>query len=149
MNVYILKSGDFFKVGISVNVERRIRELQTGSPHLKELLALKWCGNPARHNDQASAIERQIHKEVSEYNSYGEWFRLPPGEYQRIIDKYKFQTELTKLIDPTPLLSSVYPSSKPNRREALPYKVFTEEEEIIIKELTESLTNRQIEGDSY
>lgn len=145
MNVYILKSGDFFKVGISVNVERRIRELQTGSPHLIELLALKWCGNPARHNDQASAIERQIHKEVSEYNSYDEWFRLPPGEYQRIIDKYKFQTELTGLMGPTPLLSPVYPSDKPNRREALPYKVFTEEEESIRDEWSEHLTNRMLQ----
>ncbi len=57
------------KIGISKNVSKRLSQLQTGSPY-----KLKLMGWIESNNDKA--LERELHKKYSNYNSHLEWFNL-------------------------------------------------------------------------
>jgi len=69
--LYIIQMGvtGDFKVGRSEDVERRLSELQTGSPHkLKVLLFAPGLGH----------LERSVHRTLRKYRcryGKGEWFR--------------------------------------------------------------------------
>lgn len=57
------------KIGISKNIERRIGQLQTGSPH-----KLKLMGYIEANNDKK--LEKTLHKKYSNHRGIGEWFCL-------------------------------------------------------------------------
>jgi len=72
------------KVGRSSDVDRRIRELQTGCPHRLRLIL---------HLPGEGGVERSIHESFHRYRTRygkGEWFseeclaELPPHIYERI-----------------------------------------------------------------
>ncbi|NEQ48062.1 MAG: GIY-YIG nuclease family protein [Leptolyngbya sp. SIOISBB] len=74
-----LGSGDFFdwilggermrfKVGVSKNPLKRIKQLRTGNPR-----ALTLRHTILSHN--AKKLERKIHKDLCEFNEQGEWFQ--------------------------------------------------------------------------
>ena len=76
--IYLLAIRDLnvYKVGISSNVEKRIKTLQTGCPYKLEIL--KTFQSP-----KASKIEKVLHRQYSskkidenEYSLKGEWFYL-------------------------------------------------------------------------
>lgn len=67
-HVYLLKSGDRYKIGYAVNVENRLSQLRTGSPYPIELIH----AFPADREE-----ERRLHKWYAEYRRHGEWFELP------------------------------------------------------------------------
>jgi len=56
------------KLGYSVDPEKRLKELQTGSPYKLALLA-KWPAIPQ--------TETYLHELFTEYRVHGEWFELP------------------------------------------------------------------------
>lgn len=63
--IYFVKAGQFLKIGISENPEKRVRELQIGNPHKLELLGTI----PGDEQD-----ETEIHNAFSDHHSHGEWY---------------------------------------------------------------------------
>ena len=69
--VYLIKGGDFYKVGMTVsNAEQRMQALQTASPLKLELIKTFKSYNPSKD-------EKAIHFLLKEYRVTGEWFQLP------------------------------------------------------------------------
>lgn len=63
------------KVGFSKEPEKRLKELQTGSPYKLSLLT-QWPGN--------ETDERRAHARLRRYKIGGEWFDIPPFHRARI-----------------------------------------------------------------
>lgn len=57
------------KIGTSINPQKRLRQLQPGSPIR---LTVLWT------TPGDSTLERQVHARFDAYRSYGEWFDLTP-----------------------------------------------------------------------
>lgn len=77
--IYIIKAGDYIKVGYSKTkggAYARFEQLQSHNPHKAEIIKLV---------DGGLAEERQLHKVLKFYRERGEWFRLTPM-VQVIID---------------------------------------------------------------
>jgi hypothetical protein len=78
MFVYILAWDDKgpSKIGIAADPKKRLRTLQTGSPHMLHLKHVEPVGLAA------SAIEREVHRALAGRRLSGgsEWFDLPPAD---------------------------------------------------------------------
>lgn len=88
MKVYIIQCLDYFKVGISKDISKRMIALQTSNPVKLKLIAYL-------DSKESASIEKEIHKDYSNYNSSGEWFKLTPVIIRQIIKKYGFIVEAT------------------------------------------------------
>lgn len=67
-NVYFVQSGDFVKIGFASDVQKRVAELQTGSPHQLNVLAVL--------PDVDKSVEATCHRVFARNHFRGEWFRL-------------------------------------------------------------------------
>jgi hypothetical protein len=76
--IYLLQMGEYYKIGRTVAIERRQRELSgTKLPHdLVQLHTIKVR--------DIVAVETALHRRYAEYRSNGEWFRLPDTCVQEI-----------------------------------------------------------------
>lgn len=81
-SIYILYISELnvCKIGISENVEKRLKQLQTGCP-FKIDVARKY------DTDNSTKIEKILHRKYqnrklddNEYNLIGEWFNIPISE---------------------------------------------------------------------
>ena len=70
-----------YKVGISKNPERRLKNLQTASPH-KLRIHVKQPTDAVK----VKQLETLIHRNLSNYHTLGEWFNLD-------LEKLKLQIE--------------------------------------------------------
>ena len=61
------------KIGISGNIERRVKELQTGSPVKLKLMG--WI-----ESEDARALERNLHKKYCAKHTHLEWFELSSSD---------------------------------------------------------------------
>ena len=87
------KGTNYIKVGMTHNVERRMRQLQSGYP--EQLTLIESIEFPSRH--LAAHAERIIHKRFTNHRKRGEWFRCPREEnlehailtiYNTVMEKY-------------------------------------------------------------
>lgn len=74
-SVYVLKVGEMFKIGLSVDPEKRIKSLQTS----KRRDWLRSYEVPF-----APELERALHKRFKDKREYGEWFLLNADDLKRI-----------------------------------------------------------------
>lgn len=72
MYVYLLESAGCYKIGIAENVEKRIRQLQTGNPNK---ITLKYA-YPTKDRDEALRIETKFHAILRRFNKSGEWYQM-------------------------------------------------------------------------
>jgi Meiotically up-regulated gene 113 len=61
------------KIGISDCIQRRIRQLQTGSPYKLKLMG--WI-----KSDNDRALEKRLHQKYSSVNAHHEWFSLDASD---------------------------------------------------------------------
>jgi len=66
-HLYVISAGDLFKIGITNNIERRMKALQTGNPHPLQLEYLDERKNPQK-------AEKYLHREFQKNHVHGEWF---------------------------------------------------------------------------
>lgn len=59
------------KIGLSRNIQSRIRQLQTGSPYRLRLMG--WI-----ESDDDASLERHLHAKYASQNTHHEWFHLEP-----------------------------------------------------------------------
>jgi len=74
------KHGDFLKIGVTSDIDRRMKEIQTGCP-----LPLKLeCIIPTSSKSAAYLLESQLHNKFNQFMTCGEWF--VKGDVYRNID---------------------------------------------------------------
>lgn len=67
------------KIGITSNIDKRIRALQIGSPDKLKLVGLFKINLPGtRSLSEARRAENVLHRVLSEYREHGEWFSPSP-----------------------------------------------------------------------
>lgn len=74
--VYMLRAGEYhYKIGVATNIEKRLKSIQT-SQHSKVSIVT------SRLFDDASLVERTLHKQLAERKGNGgrEWFELTEKE---------------------------------------------------------------------
>ncbi len=69
--VYIAVAGDYVKVGMSTNVEKRMQTLNTGGPLDVRLI---WTSREMLI-ENTRHLESRIHNRLSQYHTKGEWFQ--------------------------------------------------------------------------
>lgn len=78
--VYFIQQdgGDMFiKIGKTNNINRRLTELQTGSPYKLNIIVKIFAEN----NSHANAIEKMLHERLGKFKSTGEWFTADALKY--------------------------------------------------------------------
>ena len=65
---FIVCNNEFVKIGITNNLDNRIKEMQTGNPYKLKIGA--YIPNISK------TLERKIHKMFSQYRQNGEWFDI-------------------------------------------------------------------------
>ncbi len=73
MYIYLFKSEEngYYKIGKSVNPDKRIKTLQTGNPEKISLINKVQISNKF-----SNRIESALHSQYSYANKIGEWFNL-------------------------------------------------------------------------
>lgn len=77
-SVYIIYStSGHYKIGISGQPRKRLKELQRTQGPYKYSLEFYWVCNS---RDEASFIEKYLHRAFRKQRVNGEWFELSPGD---------------------------------------------------------------------
>lgn len=79
--IYVMKSGDAYKIGVSIEPEARLKNLKIGNPYLKLVYQSQNLSN-------GYAVEALIHKKISSHKISNEWFAgIDENEIVRIVDE--------------------------------------------------------------
>lgn len=90
--VYIIKSNGLYKIGRAWNLVRRLDQLRTAAPFLKEIHSIR--------SRESHDLERWLHAHFSHKRIVGEWFALDEDDLDFIttVDGHGSQLTHTKLL---------------------------------------------------
>jgi len=80
--VYVIKSDGQYKIGVSSNLDNRLRTHRTSMPK-GVLVAVRECGD-------SKALEKGIHHQLRNYRTTGEWFNLTNNALAEVIANFDF-----------------------------------------------------------
>lgn len=86
MYVYLLRTNEFYKIGITKNLSKRVKQLQTGNSEKIELIC-------SYESDYAKKIEKTLHNKYASVKKTGEWFTLS------VINELEFINECKAIED--------------------------------------------------
>lgn len=69
--IYIISDGEYIKIGKANDVEKRIKELQTGNPKELKIIRTIECDEIF-----ATRIECELHKILDKHKIRGEWYSI-------------------------------------------------------------------------
>ena len=78
--LYLVKCGDKYKIGMTNNVSRRMRQLDTRPYNLSLIKSVKVDDMPSK--------ERVAHKKFAEFKEIGEWYSFTPAQVQEVLDYF-------------------------------------------------------------
>lgn len=78
--VYLFKCGDYYKIGYTENVERRVEELDR-RPYSLNVLAV----SRALLKPHARTVEQFLHNHFTDYKINGEWYYFDEYTVNRIV----------------------------------------------------------------
>lgn len=78
--VYLIKCGEFHKIGITQKPGQRFEDFRTSNPQPIEILKL-WKYDPW---SLVRKIEKLLHRHYKAHHHHREWFRLPEDEVARL-----------------------------------------------------------------
>lgn len=81
--VYMLQAGPYFKIGMSINLEKRLGQIKLQLPHAVEVVHVIRAANPAE-------VEAHWHRRFAALRRNGEWFLLTQAE----VDEFKSVSEM-------------------------------------------------------
>jgi hypothetical protein len=81
--VYFIKVGEYYKIGRAANIKKRIKQLQTGSPH--EIILVDYYDT-----GDAVAEEKRWHEKYKDKRMKGEFFNLSDRDIRDIKEEIKF-----------------------------------------------------------
>lgn len=86
--VYLLKCGEFYKIGFSATPRKRLRQLRTGSPFP---ITVEHELRTSFYRD----IERRLHLRFEAKRGEGEWFKLDERDvaYIKSLNKHGYSPE--------------------------------------------------------
>ena len=80
--IYIIGSDNPpYKIGISKDPEKRLRNIQTGHPYKLKILELRET-----NAKRTRLLESVIHKHLDNYRMKGEWFNIPLEDAKLHVD---------------------------------------------------------------
>lgn len=93
-SVYLIRAGetDNYKIGISENIEGRIRNIQTSHYEVISIV----CSIDFDTRFLALAVEEELHKEYNQFNTIGEWFTLGSNQVEDI--KNMLSSDISEVI---------------------------------------------------
>lgn len=79
--IYILRLGNlqYYKIGVSSDIDTRVKQLQAGSPEELIRIYSKEFATPYK-------LETYLHKKYKDYNTHGEWFKFKTSEVDEVIN---------------------------------------------------------------
>jgi predicted GIY-YIG superfamily endonuclease len=96
--VYILKAGSKakspIKVGVASNIQKRIKQLQTGNPH-EIVLVMHFVCDSRNH---AFRLEKTIHDMLKGQRLFGEWFSVSRNNLMKVLNKMGNQDEIDSIV---------------------------------------------------
>lgn len=90
--VYLLKCCDTYKIGVGKNVEKRIKQLQTGNADIIYEVNKFPSNYPYK-------IEKVLHKRYNINNVEGEWFYLTNEQIESFMEDCKILEENFKMLE--------------------------------------------------
>lgn len=146
MFVYAIGSSiGLVKIGKAGNPERRLADLQVGSPVRLFIIAVRNCGSDAA----SEQIEREIHRDLEGYNERGEWFRVTLDDLRQHfphVPEIDLETDPDRMASITEFYWSTIPNYPDHTRANLRLLHNAETDEALIKLLITKCATGQLPG---
>lgn len=83
--VYVIVSGEFTKIGIAADPNKRVKEVRVGSPEGAQV----FYARQFPELNEARYVERYCHRQLGKLRNSGEWFRCSPHKARALVAKAK------------------------------------------------------------
>ena len=100
--LYMIRAGDYLKIGYTTNLDKRLSSIQTGNP----LPLSIECALECETVGQAKMAEKKLHSRYKRHRAVGEWFLLPHLDEMPVDVRFKIGVPFNVLIDWRPVDTS-------------------------------------------